>query len=61
MENDELRKNNELLSAEVESMKSLNEKVSVLEQLVNELTSVKQKILKSKNQNITFKNKEEKK
>ena len=37
-----LKNNNEKLSAEVESLKSLSEKLATLEQLVNELASIKQ-------------------
>ena len=40
-ENDILKENNEKLSAEVESLKSMSEKLVKLEQMVNELTSVK--------------------
>ena len=47
-ENDELsagllaeKNNNEKLSAEVESLKSMNGKMAKLEQMVNELVSVK--------------------
>ena len=41
-ENNVLKNNNEKLSAEVESLKSMSEKLATLEQLVNELASNKQ-------------------
>ena len=40
-ENDVLKQNNEKLSAEVESFRSINEKVIALEKKVNELISLK--------------------
>jgi hypothetical protein len=48
-ENDELKNNNDKLSVEVESLKSISEKLVTLEQLVNELSSVKRTILVTKN------------
>ena len=44
-----LKNNNEKLSAEVESLKSMSEKLATLEQLVNELTSEKHTALVTKN------------
>ena len=41
-ENNTLKNNNEKLSAEVESLKSMSEKLVTLEQLISELTSIKQ-------------------
>jgi len=49
VENVELKKKNERLSIEVESLKSISEKVSVLEHLVNELSSVKSTTLNISN------------
>ncbi len=60
-ENDELKNNNEMLAAEVKSFKSMSEKLVKLEQLVNELTSVKHTTLITKNQNLTISKKGEEK
>jgi septal ring factor EnvC (AmiA/AmiB activator) len=40
-ENDELKKQNEVLAAEVNSMKSTNERLAKLEKMMNEMNSVK--------------------
>ena len=48
-ENEELKNNNIKLSAEVESLKSMSEKLVTLEQLVKELTSIKHTTIVSKN------------
>jgi len=49
LENEQLKNNNEKLSAEVESLKSMSDKLVALEQLVNELSSVKHAALVTKN------------
>ena len=49
-ENDVLKQNNEKLSAEVESYKSINEKLVKLEQKVNEMNSIKHTSLSKTNQ-----------
>jgi hypothetical protein len=57
LENDNLRQNNEMLASEVESLKSMSEKLMSLEKIVNNLISLKYTSNIKSNENKTISNK----